>query len=241
MILISVSCISDELKVIVAGRGTPGEHCGSPVWKFCFDCNHHFVSTHNCMKRSCPNCYNKWAWRQAQPTTEKILFNRAGREILHGVVSFEGKPDEIIKFRRRAYDCLKEHGILSGVVIPHHERHGRVDGYLHYHFLGFLRRNDNYLPGEPGRVLFKVIRWIHGPGDLCKTVHYFLTHCSIVNGRHAITYFGEKFKKPRTKQKTIDEWCPHCHKYAVRTVPIIDYNGGDEITLWGGCSVEGGG
>jgi len=127
------------------------------------------------------------------------------------------------------------------VLIPHHKRKGRVDGYVHYHFLGYVRPDAGYLPGVKGWYVFKVIRWLHDVKEVSTAIHYFLTHCSIVNGRHSITYFGQKFKKPKLKQKILDDWCPICEKYTARTVPIIDYNGCVEVQLWGGCSVEGGG
>lgn len=193
------------------------------------------------MKRSCPNCYSKWGWREAWPAAEKILFNRENRNIVHGVVSFEGKTSEILDHRKVVYSVLQEHGILSGVLIPHHERHGRSDGYLHYHFLGFLGHHERYLPGKQGWYVFKVIRWVNNPSDLVNVVHYFLTHCALVNGRHSITYFGQKWRKPKQKQRKIDEWCPICKKHSARTVPIIDKNGYYMIDGYSGCSVEGGG
>lgn len=236
-----ISCNSDELKIVRAGQGSPGEDCGKELLKFCFHCNDFFYGRHYCMRRDCPNCYNRWAWREAQPATEKILYNRRGRNIVHGVVSFEGKPSQILEFRRNCYDILKEHGILSGIVIPHHERHGKVDGYLHYHFLGYIRNNSRYIPGGPGEYIFKVIRWLNRAREIAPVIHYFLTHCAIVNGRHSVTYYGEKFRKPKQKQKNLDDYCPKCHNFTARSVPIIDYNGCYVVEVYNGCSVEGGG
>jgi hypothetical protein len=193
------------------------------------------------MKRECPNCYSKWAWREAWPSTEKILFNRKGRKMVHGVVSFESETKFILESRKSVYAILKKHGILSGVLIPHHTRKGKIDGYLHYHFLGYVGYNNRYLPGVKGQYVFKVIRWLNGPSDTVRTIHYFLTHCAVVDGRHAITYFGEKFKKPKQQQKKLDDWCPICFEHSARTVPIIDFNGGYMVNVHTGCMVEGGG
>ena len=191
------------------------------------------------MKRACPNCYEKWARREAKPAAVKILHNRGGRRIVHGVVSFEADMAKILEFRKVVYDILKLHGILQGVLIPHHERHGAYDGYLHYHFLGYLGINNRYLPGQQGWYIFKVIRWLDRAGDIENTIKYFLTHCAIVNGRHAITYFGPKFKKPPMEQKSLDEWCPLCQMFTARTVPIIDRNGGYLVTVHSGCIDRG--
>jgi len=191
----------------------------------CLDCGSVTIGKHRCMKRSCPNCYEYWAWREALPAAQKVLYNRKGRKIIHGVVSFEGKPEQIMECRKIAYDILSEHGVLSGVLIPHHERHGKVDGYLHYHFLGFIRVNGQYRPGFKGWYVFKVIRWINDTGSLAQTIKYFLTHCTLINNKHTVTYFGEKFKKIQ-KLKKNEQNCSYCGGKCIVKMPLVDYTKG---------------
>lgn len=170
------------------------------------------------MERTCPNCYTKWAHKCAKKATVKLLFNRKAREIVHAIISFRGEPNEIWKQMDNVYNIAKQHNIDGGIVIPHFERHGAVDGYLHYHIVGYV--SGRYVPGNSRLAyIFKVIRYIHKNYDHRGVIKYLLTHCAISRGKKALNYFGQRFRKPITnKQYHSGHACFFCG--SKNTVPV---------------------
>jgi hypothetical protein len=60
------------------GHGAPGKNCGEPVTFGCHDCGDaeekdpYFDLLSECMKKSCPDCYEKWAYRQGLHAAERM-------------------------------------------------------------------------------------------------------------------------------------------------------------------------
>jgi hypothetical protein len=225
-----ISCYSDESKSIRRpGQGEPLEKCGEKLMLVCLECNTYFYGTHSCMSRECPNCYEGWAWSQAFPAQEKLLFNRNGNKIIHAVISIPGEPHEIFEKRNQVYRWAKSHNISGGCCIPHFERHGQIDGYLHYHLVAYIR--TRYEPGDADRrYLFKCIRFINKVHEIAPVIKYLLTHCAISDYSNSITYFGMKFRKvDRIPPRYFNDICPGCGSRNCHVAPVIDYTGGFKL------------
>ena len=54
------------------GHGVPAETCGTIVTFGCWDCLEYFEVVSKCMKKSCPNCYPDWAYRQGLHAAERM-------------------------------------------------------------------------------------------------------------------------------------------------------------------------
>lgn len=199
--------LNDAAKPVLPGKGDAGPDCQESIRMHCNHCDAYFTITSSCMLRTCPHCFRKWAAKEARVSSMRIWSGvsiiaprRTGRRIVHCVVSFEASGD-LTSQRKRALKELKRHGISGGMVIYHPFRDdgdGYVpDGYVHFHCIGLARGNIS--PGDNPEVIFKVIidarrkdyRGYRGPKEISCTVFYLLTHCGIVNGRHALTWFGE--------------------------------------------------
>lgn len=195
---LNVSCISGESTEMLVNRpgtGSLGPDCGTVKKHYCKDCEKWMYLPHSCMLKTCPVCYEKWAHKNAKVATINLLFNRHNREIVHAVISIPGVPEDIWRLLPYAYIFAYVHGLLGGAVVPHFERHGKIDGYLHYHVIGYYQ--DKYFPAKKGTTYkFKVIRWIHENWDLRGVLKYLFTHCATSPHKKCIYYFGQKFQKP---------------------------------------------
>lgn len=214
------------LTVTRPGKGSPKEDCMAELPKICLDCGKYYLGKHYCMSRTCPNCYTKRAYRDAFRAANNILYNRHSRSIVHAVLSIKGHPDEIFDNFERVYKILSDHHVIAGLCIPHYERHGKIDGYLHYHIVGYLK--DRYIPGGAGlEYVFKVIGFINDRYQLPGVIGYLLTHCAMKPGVHSTRYFGERFEKPALEFfKSISNGCEFCGSGNVYNFPLIDYTGG---------------
>ncbi len=210
---------TSELLVELPGEGLPSSGCGDLIQVKCNDCGHKFEVEHDCGMRYCPRCYEKWAKREAMAATDVARRRHAQYPddlIVHAEISFKGEPDDVFKNRPRAIKIAKKHGIMGFSVVGHHVRGNpgdwRIDGYLHYHIVGVVARDDGFrtLPDlieadfieHNGTVTgtydwtFKVIKqnrgrsWYVHPSRLYKLYFYQLQHASIQHGRHALTWAG---------------------------------------------------
>lgn len=238
---------------VLPGSQDRGEGCGQSIPHHCNACGHSFIVESSCMLRTCPACWRRWAAKEARAAalrtwagTQMIAPRRTGRRLVHAVISFKDRNVPLPFLRKTAIKELKKHGLSGGLVIYHPFRqvddHFVPDGYVHFHVIGLARGHI-----EPGSELddyvFKVIldarrndyrgfqRW----REISATVFYLLTHCGILKGRHALTYYGELSYnqlsngvieaacpglelKPELKHR-----CPSCHSFDIEPDWLIDY------------------
>ena len=59
-------------EVTFPGHGEPAETCGTVIEMGCWDCQGYFTVQSKCMKKSCPDCYPDWAYRQGLHAAERM-------------------------------------------------------------------------------------------------------------------------------------------------------------------------
>lgn len=196
------------------GHGEKSPGCGELRWLVCNECyegSTGFMARRSCVTRECPDCYEKWASKEARIASWRVwagaryvarqLATRYFR-IVHCVVSFEADDSELSSFRTRAYDVLRKHGINGGIMVWHPFRKNEkgtfeFDGYVHFHVIGIAYGNIETPEAGQGYV-FKVIRdaehkdykGFRSPGAVKRALGYLLSHCGILDGVHAVTWFG---------------------------------------------------
>lgn len=191
------------------GHGLPGPDCGHLVAMHCNKCGHGWWAESSCLMRECPNCYEKWAFKEAKIASARLwagtrdYYRGTPHRIMHIVVSFrDDSSRDLSDYRAEAGRILRKHGATGTAIIPHPFRqnesgHFEKDGYIHFHCIGVFP--GEIKPGEPrAGYLFKVIpdakrhdyRGVRRERDLKNLIRYLLTHCGIVKGRHSLTWTG---------------------------------------------------
>lgn len=191
------------------GKGTPTEDCGQLRWFGCSDCGHVFQGERQCDKKTCPNCFRRWAFKLGKRAgmrvwaARKLIMGRRKGRLLHIVVSMKYEGGEINEYRRRAYKICEQHQITGGCAVFHHTRehsdsNERIpDGHIHYHIIGLAPRG--VLPGTDSGDIFHVIRdSIRGDykgfqrtREVIACLSYVLTHSGVKEKSHTLTWFGD--------------------------------------------------
>ena len=109
------------------GFGESGPKCG--VWypdAVCDECGHVDLNTHQCGRRTCPDCFGIWAKEAAVRATTRVQSFRYGRDfkqVVHAVVSPpEGSvmtEREFYKGKKRAAEIAQEKGFRGCAVVAH--------------------------------------------------------------------------------------------------------------------------
>jgi hypothetical protein len=112
------------------GFGEEGPKCSE--WyaeAVCGDCGHLQLGTHNCGRRSCPNCWGIWAKEAGVRATVRVQSFREiqpkdhRRQVAHGVVAPpEGEvmnEREFYEGRARAAEIAEEKGFRGFAVVAH--------------------------------------------------------------------------------------------------------------------------
>lgn len=188
------------------GKGEVSFGCGDDILVGCGSCGQTHEVTSKCMKRQCPDCWRSWAHKLAKKSGLRMwsggLFKMKGRRgfrFLHIVVSFTHGP--LKELRKRCRAVAKRHGISGGLTIYHpfrqdEERQFVPDGYVHFHIIGLAVGHVD--PGDNnGEYVFKVIRdakrgdyrGLKKPKEIQALIYYLLTHCGVIEGSHALTWF----------------------------------------------------
>jgi hypothetical protein len=162
--------------------------------------------------------------------------------VLHCVVSFKDGGDSVECMRKRAYEIVEKHGLVGGMSVFHPFRKDEdlryvPDGYVHFHMPALALGSVTW--GSVGQdYVFKVIENPEGCGRgpftgipsvwrLWRLVGYLLTHCGVVEGRHALTWWGvlsyRKVSAARLRAAYPEAWvevmgkknprCPVCESY----------------------------
>ena len=203
--------LPDVLTATLPGHGQPGTDCGEPVAHFCNACGHSFWVKRSCVLRECPNCFEKWAWREASRSSWRAWTGTQDRfwrfgvraRLVHCVLSVRYEEQQLSELRDQARHVLKKHGIVGGLLVFHPFRQdddGQFanDGTVHFHVIG-LAPGDITPGGESESVVFKVVpdakhddyRGFRRHRELRQCIQYLLSHCGVVQGRHTVTWFGE--------------------------------------------------
>ena len=234
------------------GEGVPGDDCDKDVGMICTECGHRWVGKSSCMMRECPNCCEKWAIKLAATSSHRVwaganLVYKNPYRLLHCVVSFE-RLDNIEDERELARRVLKKHGLDGGLMIIHHKEPGMV----HFHAISVAQSDVS--PGGSdtfrGRnIVFKVVpdkrygdfRGFRRMKDVRRCIRYLLSHASIIEGRHCLTWYGKlsynllatgtlKELYPEAYKKR-DAQCPRCCQYAGVQIEQWDWTGGYPIPI----------
>ena len=128
--------------------------------------------------------------------------------LVHVVISMVDVIENIDVVRATAREIARRHGLAGGLSVVHHIRtdkyskHGDAgDGTVHVHIVGvaFNLTKGGYdfdAAGIP--IVFKHIyddeykdyRGFRSGRAIKRTVQYLLTHCAIIEGKHALSWFG---------------------------------------------------
>lgn len=116
------------------GHGTPGKNCGEDVVYGCWDCGDrneddpYFSITSQCMKKSCPNCYEDWAARQGAHAAGRMTEFLNNPIYLNPIQDLEGQrwidaqtDDDATVEERRFYRIQTYHISISFKDIDIHD------------------------------------------------------------------------------------------------------------------------
>lgn len=137
-----------------------------------------------------------------------------------GVVIFH--PFRIkAEYRKPLYDAVKAAGMLGGLWAGVHSNALKVPTWKeytyfapHFHIIGYLpkiamKSNDFY---ELTGWVYKSIGY-NKERDVFRTARYLFTHCAVIEGKQACTYFGvaanNKTSVEVIKEKSFKK-CPNC-------------------------------
>lgn len=264
---------------ILPGHGDSGKDCGKSTICHCSKCGHYWETTSKCQQRECPECWKGWvvsegiqAAARTWVLTNELYAGRHHRRIVHAAVSLPyEKGMSYSQMRLKATRIAMNHGLSGGCAITHTHRakNGEYipDGYVHFHIVGIaLGSIKVFSKGESAPYLFKVIkdkrfndfRGVRTYKELRKLISYQLSHCAIVKGRHALSYFGflgyhttimgvhfntnARFKEdyPAAAAHLMDlktVMCPNCGSTEVDIIlpwrlDLMDQDFHPEVTMW---------
>jgi len=258
------------------GHGAAGPGCGSRIqYRACSSCGHLFWVKRSCMMRECPECYEKWAFREAKLAAWRVWAGAKRRcreagwawsacRVLPVVVSVRDRGQGLVCARDEAYAVARRHLLDGGLSVYHPFRQDEMgafvlDGYVHFHMV--VLAHGDVLPGglsTDGDVVFKVIRdaeygdfrGFRGPAGIRRHLKYLLSHCGIVEGRHALTWWGSlsynKLPSEELRNLYPEAWdelhlllpvrCPLCG--SEKTVEILEDGSIDPSAAGRACGVH---
>lgn len=207
-------------------------------------CKEHYklqykIIKYSCYKAECPICNRKWALREAETATNKILvslkiFKRAGKKKVGNVRHIVFSPPQSFakdsiktlegyrKLKKKAIKLIRKCGIWAGCVVFHAYRFNKTHKYWyispHFHVvgIGYLLKSN---------IFYEKTGWIYRNykkrKTLLGTISYELNHCGFwqddgVIKHHLLTWFGElsyiKFKMFKKEPKYFPIKCKICKK-----------------------------
>ena len=203
---------------------------------------------YNCNRLRCSECYTRASYHRSLKIEKRIKHFRKtsafynSRSILketHVIVSPRVEINDTYEsIRSKAVKKLQDVGLVGGVLVVHHfrcEDRKYTKKGLHFHAVGFADKAQ--VDGlEVARQFKKDNGWIiknkGSRKSVRKTISYLLSHCSVKEGKHSITWFGKlsysQMKNPGITEKEMKELeklncCPMCQERLVR----LEYVGTD--------------
>ena len=128
--------------------------------------------------------------------------------LVHVMISVVDVIENIDAVRATARKIARRHGLAGGLLIPHHIRTDKYakygdagDGTIHVHVVGVafnLTRGGYDFDAAGNPVIFKHIpddeyhdyRGMRSGRAAGRVIQYLLSHCAIIEGKHALTWFG---------------------------------------------------
>lgn len=142
-------------EAVLPGQGERSKDCGEGVAYHCNSCGQPFWTKSSCMQRTCPDCYEKWASKEARVASKRVSWAAKclrtrnltlgivkHPRLVHIVVSVRDRGT-VEELRREAYAIAKSKGISGGAVVFHPFRQDKYDGRytlqdcVHFHIIGF--------------------------------------------------------------------------------------------------------
>lgn len=171
---------------------------------------------HRCFRQACPVCWEKWAFREMNRATRRLLaFKLKGRNLkpIHVVV---GIPHAdyglgIAEMRKKVYRALKTVHLLGGMCIYHPKRWKKGIAYYspHFHIIGYGWLTDvrkNYIASGYVVKNLRIRKTVEG------TIWYQLSHAGVHPKHHTVTWFGclsyNKLRIPKDEPE--EHCCPFC-------------------------------
>ena len=202
---------------------------------------------YNCNRLSCSECHTRASYFRSIKIDKRIksfqkqpAFFTSPDPLIetHIIVSPNMEiQDTFESIRSKVTKLLLDVGVVGGVLIVHHfrcEDRKYTKNGLHFHCVGYAPKGK--VDGLEVKRQFRKWKCIvknKGPRkSVRKTVSYLLSHCSVKEGKHSITWFGKlsysQLKNPSATEYDIKELekircCPMCQERLVR----LDYVGTD--------------
>lgn len=229
----------------IVGGGEKYDQCGEFSWKGCLNTSAHnphfnnsgilqkggqaFVKGYksSCDRAECPECFERWAGKQAHRSALRIKSYKAGfRKPIHITISVPEKDynkcdDEFLykEVRSTAYKLALQAGFKGGNLVFHPFRKDDRGWYYspHFHAVGYgwiTQTKEIY--EKTGYIVKNLLVRKSTLG----TIFYQLSHAGVsllkVKGKkygyNTITWFGElSYNKLKfVPEKPEPEKCPHC-------------------------------
>ena len=192
---------------------------------------------YNCNRLRCSECYTRASYERSLKISKRIkhfrktsgFYNsRSYLKETHVIVSPRVEINDTYEsIRSKAVKKLQDVGLVGGVLVVHHYRcedRKYTKKGLHFHAVGFAH-NARVDGLEVKRQFEKENGWIiknkGSRKSVRKTISYLLSHCSVKEGKHSITWFGKlsysKMKNPGILDKELKELekvrcCPMCQE-----------------------------
>jgi hypothetical protein len=196
---------------------------------------------HNCHRLRCSECYTRESYFRSVKIAKRIRYFQQTNEFYssndplmetHVIVSPRVEiQDTYVSIRSKVVKLLQAVGVVGGVLIVHHfrceDRKYDKKG-LHFHCVGYSSRalvRGSEVSRQFKNNNFAIVKNKGKRRSVQKTVSYLLSHCTVNEKYHSITWFGKlsysKLKNPGATEYDIEELekircCPMCQERLVK-------------------------
>ena len=206
------------------------------------------ATKYNCNRLSCSDCYTRASYFRSIKIDKRIKYFQQTEGFYnstdplketHVIVSPRIEiQDTYESIRSKVVKLLQDVGVVGGVLVVHHfrcEDRKYTKKGLHFHCVGYSSRarvRGSEVARQSKKYNFAIVKNKGPRKSVRKTVSYLLSHCSVKEGKHSITWFGKlsysQLKNPSLTEYDIKELekircCPMCQERLVR----LDYVGTD--------------
>jgi len=196
---------------------------------------------HNCHRLRCSECYTREAYFRSVKIAKRIRYFQQTNEFYsssdplletHVIVSPRVEiQDTYVSIRSKVVKLLQDVGVVGGVLVVHHfrceDRKYDKKG-LHFHCVGYSHRarvRGTEVARQFEKHNFAVVINKGERRSVQKTISYLLSHCTVNEKHHSITWFGKlsysKLSNPKATEYDIEELekircCPMCQERLVK-------------------------